>query len=79
MKWWTMPFGGIDTVILYETVPETDQVPEELVRIEYCGPEQQKELFFQGEKVYEADKGWNNDLSPESRRNLCRRKPISSS
>lgn len=46
--------GGIDTVILYETVPETDQAPEELVRIEYCGPEQQKELFFQGEKVYEA-------------------------
>lgn len=46
--------GGIDTVILYETVPESDQVPEELVRIEYCGPEQRKELFFQGEKVYEA-------------------------
>lgn len=46
--------GGIDTVVLYETTLESDRTPKELARIEYCGPEQRKELFFQGEKVYEA-------------------------
>lgn len=46
--------GGIDTVILYETMLGMDKAPEELARIEYCGPEQRKELFFQGEKVHEA-------------------------
>ena len=46
--------GGIYTVVLYETTLESDGTPKELARIEYCGPEQREELFFQGEKVYEA-------------------------
>lgn len=46
--------GGIDTVILYETALGADKAPKELARIEYCGPDQRKELFFQGERIYEA-------------------------
>lgn len=46
--------GGIDTVILYETALGKDKAPKELARIEYCGPDQRKEMYFQGERVYEA-------------------------
>lgn len=46
--------GGIDTVILYETALGTGKEPKELARIEYCGPDQRKEMYFQGERVYEA-------------------------
>lgn len=45
--------GGIETCILYETLlPEGE--PREIARIEYCGPEESRELYFLGEKVYEA-------------------------
>lgn len=45
--------GGIETYILYETLlPEGE--PREIARIEYCGPEESRELYFLGEKVYEA-------------------------
>lgn len=46
--------GGIYTVVLYETLLEQDSIPMEIARIEYCGPEERTELFFLGEKVYEA-------------------------
>ena len=46
--------GGMDTVILYETALGTDKAPKELARIEYCGPDQRKEMYFQGKRVYEA-------------------------
>lgn len=48
--------GGIYTVVLYETVLEEDAVPEEIVRITYCAPEEKEEVYFLGEKVYEAGK-----------------------
>ena len=45
--------GGINTYILYETLlPEGE--PREIARIEYSGPEESRELYFLGEKVYEA-------------------------
>lgn len=45
--------GGINTYILYETLlPEGE--PREIARIAYCGPEESRELYFLGEKVYEA-------------------------
>lgn len=47
--------GGINTYILYETLlPEGE--PREIARIAYCGPEESRELYFLGEKVYEAGK-----------------------
>lgn len=45
--------GGINTYILYETLLP-DGEPREIARIEYCGPEESRELYFLGEKVYEA-------------------------
>lgn len=46
--------GGVYTVFLYETVPGEKAMPKEIVRIEYCAPAEEEELYFLGEKVYET-------------------------
>ena len=46
--------GGIYEIILYETV--FGEEPKELVRINYCAPEEREELYFEGNKVYETGK-----------------------
>ncbi len=46
--------GGIYEIILYETV--FNEEPKEIVRINYCAPEEREELYFLGNKVYETGK-----------------------
>ena len=51
--------GGADTVILYETVLGNDAAPEdaepkEIAKIAICGTDEEKSLYFLGERVYEA-------------------------
>lgn len=45
--------GGIYTLHLYETILEKNAVPKELVRIEEVWPEERREIYFLGERVYE--------------------------
>ena len=48
--------GDIGSVSLYETILGEKTMPRELVRIEYCCPDEITEMYFCGEKVYEAGK-----------------------
>lgn len=48
--------GDMGSVSLYETILGEKTMPRELVRIEYCCPDEITEMYFCGEKVYEAGK-----------------------
>lgn len=46
--------GNFDTIVLYETTLGEQTVPKELVRIEYGPPSKEREMYFCGERIYEA-------------------------
>lgn len=46
--------GGFGTICLYETTLGEKMMPKELVRLEYSCPDNEIEMYFCGERVYEA-------------------------
>lgn len=39
-----------------EVIFDNKEKPKEIVRIDYCAPEEKEELYFEGEKIYEMRK-----------------------